>query len=265
MQGTLTSLSEGLFSHAGVGLGRVVVTLPQNWSHTCSASLDFPSSPSRHSFSNPQKYPHNSFQDPRGQDSKVPDPQNSRQFSVPRSDQNSPQATRFSPQNSPQETRSKLPHSGPTHLPIYFSAGNAKVSDKKFRTDSRESQTNSNAGHKSNSNSQRVPADHRHDSYSNLRHSHLDFRSVVSSPNFQSHSRYNYPHGSLVSHYRAPHGPHILIDAPHPVWGERPYTQQSGSCGSSGDFIRLTHRWLNGSDPVKNQILLVRHLYNNIV
>ena len=33
--------------------------------------------------------------------------------------------------------------------------------------------------------------------------------------------------------------PHIRVAAPHPVFGEAPWTQQSESCGRKGDFIQL--------------------------
>lgn len=47
--------------------------------------------------------------------------------------------------------------------------------------------------------------------------------------------------------------PQIIVDMPHAVFGDNPWTQQSGGCGSQGDFIQLGVKFLKAANMTTGQ------------
>ena len=83
-----------------------------------------------------------------------------------------------------------------------------------------------------------------------------DERKIVDGKMSKTHSLVtdeNWAH----NHTAYTHSPHVYIDLPHPVFGARPFTQQSGPCGARGDFMSVPAEWLSSKSASKNGVLLV--------
>ena len=83
-----------------------------------------------------------------------------------------------------------------------------------------------------------------------------DARKIVNGEMSKAHNptpEQNWAH----NHTTYTHSPHVYIGLPHPVFGARPHTQQSGPCGARGDFLSVPAEWLSSKSADKNGILLV--------